>query len=60
MGKTNRTQQERVPAPEEPRPIWEQIQEVMSKVPKEELKKWPKDGAAEHDHYIYGLPKRKK
>jgi hypothetical protein len=19
---------------------------------------WPKDGAAQHDHYLYGLPKR--
>jgi len=27
-------------------------------VPDEELERLPVDGAAQHDHYIYGLPKR--
>jgi hypothetical protein len=34
------------------------IRERMSKVPAEILASLPKDGASQHDHYIYGLPKR--
>jgi len=40
------------------KPIWEVIEEILGDVPEEELRKLPPDGAAEHDHYIYGLPKR--
>ena len=40
------------------RPIWEVIQDIMKDVPDEEFAKLPKDGAAEHDHYLYGHPKR--
>ena len=43
-------------APE--RPIWERIPDMMKDVPPEELAALPTDGAAEHDHYIYGTPKR--
>ena len=42
----------------EQRPIWEVIPEMMKDVPEEELDKLPSDGAAEHDHYIYGTPKK--
>jgi hypothetical protein len=43
-----------------PRPhISEVIRERMSKIPAEVWKDFPSDGASEHDHYIYGLPKRK-
>lgn len=41
------------------RPISQVIAEIMSDVPSEELAKLPKDGASEHDHYIYGWPKRR-
>jgi plasmid stability protein len=34
------------------------IAEIMADAPPEELAKLPKDGASEHDHYIYGWPKR--
>ena len=34
------------------------IRENMSKVPPEIMSRMPKDGASEHDHYIYGWPKR--
>jgi plasmid stability protein len=34
------------------------IRENMRKVPPEILDAMPTDGASEHDHYIYGLPKR--
>ncbi|HMF74062.1 MAG TPA: hypothetical protein VK604_00225 [Bryobacteraceae bacterium] len=40
------------------RHISEIIRENMSKVPTEIMATMPKDGASEHDHYIYGLPKR--
>ena len=30
----------------------------MRKVPSEVMETMPKDGASEHDHYIYGWPKR--
>jgi hypothetical protein len=41
------------------KPIWEVIDELLADVPEEELAKLPRDGATQHDHYIYGLPKRK-
>jgi hypothetical protein len=40
------------------RPIWEVILDNMQDVPNEEFAKLPKDGASEHDHYLYGAPKR--
>ena len=42
----------------EPRPIWEMILDNMQDLPPEEFAKLPKDGAGEHDHYLYGHPKR--
>jgi len=35
------------------------IVENMRKVPPEIMATMPKDGASQHDHYTYGLPKRK-
>lgn len=40
------------------RPIGEIIDELMSDVPSEVLDRLPVDGAAQHDHYLYGIPKR--
>jgi Arc/MetJ-type ribon-helix-helix transcriptional regulator len=40
------------------KPIWEEIQELTADIPDEEFLKLPVDGAVQHDHYIYGLPKR--
>ena len=34
------------------------ISERMRKVPSEIAATMPRDGASQHDHYIYGLPKR--
>ena len=42
----------------ESRPIWEVILDNMKDVPPEEFDKLPKDGASEHDHYLYGHAKR--
>ena len=38
--------------------ISEVFEEIRKSVPKEEWDKLPVDGAEQHDHYIYGLPKR--
>jgi hypothetical protein len=32
------------------------IRERMSKIPPDAMAMIPKDGATQHDHYIYGLP----
>ena len=46
------------PSHEAPKPIWEQFIEAFKDVPDEDLERLPVDGAAQHDHYIYGFPKR--
>lgn len=38
--------------------IWEKIDEAMAEVPDEEWEKVPTDGSYQHDHYLYGTPKR--
>jgi Arc/MetJ-type ribon-helix-helix transcriptional regulator len=40
------------------KPIWEVADELRRSIPEEEWDKLPVDGASEHDHYIYGTPKR--
>jgi Arc/MetJ-type ribon-helix-helix transcriptional regulator len=40
------------------KPIWEEILELTADVPEEEWDKLPTDLAEQHDHYIYGTPKR--
>ena len=40
------------------RPIWEVIREHSAQVPAEEWDKVPADGAEQHDHYLYGSPKK--
>lgn len=40
------------------RPIWEVIREISAEVPDEEWAKLPADGAEQHDHYLYGSPKK--
>jgi hypothetical protein len=47
-----------VPSQAPHKPIWQQFAEAFKDVPEEELARLPVDGAAQHDHYIYGLPKR--
>jgi uncharacterized protein with HEPN domain len=39
------------------KPIWEFAQDLIQDVPEEELRRLPKDGAVNHDHYIYGTAK---
>lgn len=40
------------------KPVWQMVLEIMKDVPKEEFDKLPTDGSEEHDHYIYGTPKK--
>ncbi len=40
------------------RPIWERILERAAAIPDEEWNKLPTDLAEQHDHYLYGAPKR--
>ncbi len=40
------------------KPIWEEILELTADVPDAEWDKLPTDLAEQHDHYIYGTPKR--
>ena len=43
----------------EAKPIWEAVAEIMQDVPDEVLARLPADGADQHDHYIYGTPKKR-
>jgi hypothetical protein len=40
------------------RSILDLAQRASAQIPAEELNKIPRDGAAQHDHYLYGAPKR--
>ncbi len=40
------------------RPIWEVIQETSAQVSDEAWSDVPTDGAEQHDHYLYGAPKK--
>jgi Arc/MetJ-type ribon-helix-helix transcriptional regulator len=40
------------------KPLWQRAAELRARVPAEEWAKLPIDGASQHDHYIYGTPKR--
>jgi hypothetical protein len=40
------------------RPIWELISERVERIPPGVLEPMPDDGADNHDHYLYGAPKR--
>ncbi len=40
------------------KPIWEEFEEIAASIPREEFLKLPADGAEQHDHYLYGSPKR--
>src|SRR5436853_465952 len=40
------------------KPVWERILERTAAIPDEEWDKLPTDLAEQHDHYLYGTPKR--
>jgi hypothetical protein len=51
-------QQESPPAARPLQHIADIIVESMKNVPPEIMAAMPKDGASQHDHYIYGWPKK--
>lgn len=58
-GNRTRVAQESTGQPEQSdKPIWETFIEASLEIPDEELDRLPTDGATQHDHYIYGMPKR--
>ncbi len=40
------------------RKFLQEIEEIMSQLPKEAFEGYPTDGSLNHDHYLYGAPKR--
>lgn len=38
--------------------IWEKIREYAKEVPDEVWERMPADGTEQHDHYLYGTPKK--
>jgi hypothetical protein len=40
------------------KPLAVRIREIWADIPDEVRAKLPTDGASQHDHYIYGVPKR--
>jgi hypothetical protein len=40
------------------KPLAARIREIWADMPPEVRAKLPTDGASQHDHYIYGVPKR--
>jgi hypothetical protein len=47
-----------VPPPRSKKSFGEIAAELLADVPEEVFERLPTDGAAQHDHYIYGTPKR--
>lgn len=44
---------------EEEKPtIWDKIHAHAAEIPDEEWEKMPVDGSEQHDHYLYGSPKK--
>ncbi len=47
------------PRPDQPlRSVTEEILRRVGKLPSDAFEGLPRDGAGQHDHYIYGTPKR--
>lgn len=38
--------------------IWQKIRARSEKIPDEVWEEMPKDGSEQHDHYLYGVPKK--
>ena len=45
-------------APAVRKPLAARIREIWAEMPDDVRDKLPGDGASQHDHYIYGVPKR--
>jgi hypothetical protein len=40
------------------KPVWEFFEAASREIPDKEANRLPADGSLQHDHYIYGTPKR--
>jgi hypothetical protein len=49
---------QRQPSAQSTRRIWDEIEEISSRVPPEAWAEVPKDGSENVDHYLYGAPKK--
>ena len=38
--------------------LWDAIQDIVKDVPDDVWEKLPTDGSEQHDHYLYGSPKK--
>ena len=38
--------------------IWQKIRARAEKIPDEVWEEMPRDGSEQHDHYLYGVPKK--
>ena len=38
--------------------LWDAIQDIVKDVPDEVWERLPTDGSEQHDHYLYGSPKK--
>ena len=43
---------------EDDRSVWGAIDDIMRHVPEDVLRRLPADGAEQHDHHLYGSPKK--
>ncbi len=41
------------------KPIWEELQEIRDSIDPQAFDDLPADSSLEHDHYLYGTPKRR-
>jgi|SRR5215831_9596851 len=57
-GETNGHETAATAPPADSTPIWERICTTFGNLSEEDLDSLPVDGAAQVDHYAYGLPKR--
>lgn len=39
--------------------LWKEIDEIVGDVPPEVWEEVPEDGSLNHDHYLYGAPKKR-
>jgi len=42
----------------EGKPLWQAVAEAAAALPVDIAERLPTDGAEQHDHYIYGIPRR--
>jgi predicted DNA-binding antitoxin AbrB/MazE fold protein len=38
--------------------LGDEIAEMVAALPRDVVDRWPANGASQHDHYLYGAPKR--